>query len=247
MVFEGGTAWIEEHPSSTGEPQKVLNGHITGCFGIQDNWQITLEEELRILVEKCLSATKMNLPKFDAGWTSYYALHTVNGPMPAEHGGYNDIHISQLRVLHEMTGDTLFAKWADRFALYESLEYSYSADLIENPAWPPAALSGEMAKGFARSILPAVLEIEAKKSMRFRGFALETGASDRMPQKAVLFAMIDGEWQKVAMLDGADSKSVKMEFKPIETSKFKLEILESGSKGFIHLKAAVPILDLPPI
>lgn len=247
MIFEGESAWIEEHPASTGEPQKVLNGHITGCFGLQDIWEITLDEEFRVLVEKCENATRETLPKFDAGWTSYYALYAVNGPMAAEHGGYNKIHVGQLRVLYEMTGDELFKKWADRFASYENAGYTYRADIVELPQWPVETLSGDMAKGFARTKMPATVVVETTQPAKYKGFAIETGATDRMPKKAILSALVDDEWVEVAELNSADTKSVRLSFEPVETTEFRLEMTEPGSAGFIHLKAAVPILDLPPV
>jgi hypothetical protein len=60
------------------------------------------------------------MPYYDAGtWTRYY----ITTPGTVQHGRlqtmvYHGLVIGQLRYLTQITGDTFFARWADKFQGY---------------------------------------------------------------------------------------------------------------------------------
>ncbi|KAG0919593.1 hypothetical protein G6F32_016064 [Rhizopus arrhizus] len=100
MVYEGDVAWLEEMADIKGNSFKVLNGHITGLAGILDYYAITKDEKWMAVVKRGVAAVKRDIPKFDAGFSSYYSLKMPSNARPiAPRVEYNALHVQRI-VLH---------------------------------------------------------------------------------------------------------------------------------------------------
>lgn len=95
----------------------ILNGHIFALFGLHDYYRATGDEHARELFEAGVDAVRQRLPDFDLGFWSRYSLDrphlfnhwTVAAPI------YQQVHIDLLRFIYKITGDDIFARYADRW------------------------------------------------------------------------------------------------------------------------------------
>jgi len=60
---------------------------------------------------------RSNLHRYDLGFWSLYEQSETFLPMVAS-PFYHRLHIVQLRVMHRMTGDDIFARFADKWQAY---------------------------------------------------------------------------------------------------------------------------------
>jgi heparosan-N-sulfate-glucuronate 5-epimerase len=107
-----GHVWIEEY--LVDPPSHILNGFIWALWGVYDyaRWSGSLEAET--LWKACLSTLEARLGDFDTGWWSLYESPAGATRMLASRY-YHTLHITQLRVLHRLSGVETFAARADRF------------------------------------------------------------------------------------------------------------------------------------
>jgi heparosan-N-sulfate-glucuronate 5-epimerase len=107
-----GHVWIEEY--LVDPPSHILNGFIWALWGVYDYaiWSGSLEAEN--LWKACLRTLEARLDDFDTGWWSLYESPTGATRMLASRY-YHTLHITQLRVLHRLSGVEAFAARADRF------------------------------------------------------------------------------------------------------------------------------------
>jgi len=109
-IDQDGNLWYEEFPSDP--PSYVLNGFIYTLFGLYDLYRVTKRVDVKEKIDQCIKTLNSNLAKFDAGYWSYYDL------LKKELVRYyyqKNVHVPQLRVLHIMTKDTIFKKYADKW------------------------------------------------------------------------------------------------------------------------------------
>ena len=106
---EDGRVWFEEYPSDP--PSHVLNGMIFALIGIYEFWSVTADPSACRLFESGILTLQKRLNDFDAGYGSRYDLLTkrVVGEK------YHRIHIAQMRLLFDWTGEELFEKMANRW------------------------------------------------------------------------------------------------------------------------------------
>ena len=71
------------------------------------------------LFESAVKTLRLNLDRYDLGFWSRYELSGTRLPMIASLF-YHKLHITQLRIMHRITGDEVFAKYADRWEKYAS-------------------------------------------------------------------------------------------------------------------------------
>jgi hypothetical protein len=108
---ENGFLWFEEYPSSP--PSYVLNGFIYTVFGLYDLYRVTQDPTVKADLDSCLKTLKANIHKYDAGYWSYY------DQLKKELVRYyyqKNVHVLQLRVLHKLTDEPVFDKYAKKWA-----------------------------------------------------------------------------------------------------------------------------------
>ncbi|MBZ5681549.1 MAG: D-glucuronyl C5-epimerase family protein [Acidobacteriia bacterium] len=104
---------LEEVPLQ--QPNTVLNGWIFALYGLYDLVFVVHEERFRNALESTVHALTAFLPKFDAGFWSYYdRSSTLASPF------YHRLHIAQLRIMQKSFPDLPpgFAATVDRFEDY---------------------------------------------------------------------------------------------------------------------------------
>jgi heparosan-N-sulfate-glucuronate 5-epimerase len=110
-----GNIWFEEYIVSP--PTHILNGFIWAAWGVYDYFLATGDIQAKELFEKAVQTLRTNLPRYDLGFWSLYEQSGTILPMIAS-PFYHRLHVVQLRVMHRLTGDSFFAKFADKWEAY---------------------------------------------------------------------------------------------------------------------------------
>lgn len=122
-VAEGGVLvtddqddlWIEEY--IVDRPSHILNGFIWALWGVHDYAEWSGSPEAARLWTMCVGTLKRRLAEFDTGWWSLYEARDEGREMLASRY-YHTLHITQLQVMHRLTGIDTFAAAAARFQGY---------------------------------------------------------------------------------------------------------------------------------
>ena len=112
---ETGDLWFEEYVLSP--PTHILNGFIWAAWGIYDYFLATGDSEARNLFASAAKTLGKNLDRYDLGFWSRYELSGTRLPMIAS-PFYHRLHVTQLRVMHKMTGEDVFAHYAEKWEKY---------------------------------------------------------------------------------------------------------------------------------
>jgi heparosan-N-sulfate-glucuronate 5-epimerase len=107
--------WIEEYLVSP--PTHILNGFIWALWGVFDYAVWSERSEAYRIWEACVATLAKRIGDFDTGWWSLYEARDGNREMLASRY-YHTLHITQLRVMHRLTGIDAFSTSADRFQTY---------------------------------------------------------------------------------------------------------------------------------
>lgn len=107
-----GYTWFEE--AIVDPPTHILNGFIWASWGVYDYFLHTRDEQAQRLFDEAVRTLRDNLPQFDAGFWSLYEQSGTRMKMLAS-PFYHNLHIVQLRVMHRLTGEAVFAQYADRW------------------------------------------------------------------------------------------------------------------------------------
>jgi heparosan-N-sulfate-glucuronate 5-epimerase len=107
--------WFEEYILSP--PTHILNGFIWAAWGVYDYFLATGDSEARNLFASAVKTLGGNLDRYDLGFWSRYELSGTRLPMIAS-PFYHRLHVTQLRVMHKITGDDVFEKYAARWEKY---------------------------------------------------------------------------------------------------------------------------------
>ena len=109
MVNNEDYYWIDEYPWP--KPTYVLNGHISGIFGLYDYYLINGSEICELLLKSALSSVQRYINNFrvESGVSNYCLLHKVQAK------NYHMLHIHQLECLWKITGDQFFKDMSDNF------------------------------------------------------------------------------------------------------------------------------------
>jgi heparosan-N-sulfate-glucuronate 5-epimerase len=110
-----GNLWFEEYIVSP--PTHILNGFIWAMWGVYDYFLMTQNQLARDLFEQAVLTLRTNLPHYDLGFWSLYEESNTLLPMVAS-PFYHRLHLVQLRVMHRITGDKTFARYADKWEAY---------------------------------------------------------------------------------------------------------------------------------
>ena len=107
---DGRSLWYEEYPASP--PLRVLNGHIYCLLGVLDYARVTGDMEAEARWRRAATTALEALPDFDLGYWSAYELRWKE---PAALHYQKNIHVPQLRILAQLTGESEFQDVAARW------------------------------------------------------------------------------------------------------------------------------------
>ena len=110
-----GDLWFEEYIVSP--PTHILNGFIWAAWGVYDYFLATGDTATQNLFASAAKTLHNNLRHYDIGFWSLYEQSGTRLPMVAS-PFYHRLHIVQLRIMHLLTGEKLFAEFADRWEGY---------------------------------------------------------------------------------------------------------------------------------
>ncbi len=114
---EGGTAGYSDDDiflhEYTHKPM-VLNGWIFAVFGLFDYLKAEDNMPVREAYRSTISTMMRHLDDFDSGyWSKYDSETMLASPF------YHRLHITQLEVLHQITGEAAFKKTAEKWTRYQ--------------------------------------------------------------------------------------------------------------------------------
>ena len=112
---ETGDLWFEEYILSP--PTHILNGFIWAAWGVYDYFLATRNGDARNLFASAVKTLRRNLDRYDLGFWSRYELSGTLLPMITS-PFYHRLHVTQLRVMHRITGDDVFAHYAEQWEKY---------------------------------------------------------------------------------------------------------------------------------
>jgi heparosan-N-sulfate-glucuronate 5-epimerase len=110
-----GDRWIEEYIVSP--PTHILNGFLWAAWGVYDFFLATSDNSVRGLFDQFTQTLIRNLDSYDLGFWSLYEHSGTRLPMVAS-PFYHQLHLVQLRVMQQLTGNDVFARYADRWESY---------------------------------------------------------------------------------------------------------------------------------
>lgn len=91
----------------------VLNGWIFSAWGLFDYSKWFDDKEVADIYRQIVETIKKTLPRYDTGyWSKYDIRKRIASPF------YHNLHIAQLRVMYDLTGDKIFNQYADMFESY---------------------------------------------------------------------------------------------------------------------------------
>ena len=128
-VEDGGvtsfTKWGPFYEEYTAEvPTLVLNGMIFALCGIYDFRRVFPENKLaKKIFDDGILTLKNILPKYDLGYWSRYNLCKADWYPKIDPAtiSYQRLHITQLLMLHKLTGENIFAEYAEKFRKQDTL------------------------------------------------------------------------------------------------------------------------------
>lgn len=115
VTDDHGDLWIEEYLLYP--PTHILNGFIWALWGVYDYARWSGRTEASQLWDMCVRTLQKRLWEFDTGWWSLYEARHGSKEMLASRY-YHNLHITQLQVMHRLTGIDAFAEYSERFQSY---------------------------------------------------------------------------------------------------------------------------------
>jgi hypothetical protein len=111
---DGDLVFYEEYPS---EPcSHVLNGFIYALWGLYDLARLDDNAAAWRLWETGVRTLVTALPRYDTGYWSLYHLSGGRTNPAAVH--YHRLHVAQLDIMHQLTGDETFRIYRDKWQRY---------------------------------------------------------------------------------------------------------------------------------
>ena len=115
VTDRNGHIWLEEYIVSP--PTHILNGFIWALWGVHDYFLATGSTDANELFAAGVKTLRANLSRYDLGFWSLYEQSGTRLPMIAS-PFYHKLHITQLQVMHRLTGERIFQEFADRWHRY---------------------------------------------------------------------------------------------------------------------------------
>lgn len=95
-------------------PTAILDGMIFALLGLQDFCFVTKDPQAIKLFDDCLETLERLLPRYDLGYWSRADLYHDAPPMIAS-TFYHGLHIAQLKVLENLSGNSVWGEYACRW------------------------------------------------------------------------------------------------------------------------------------
>lgn len=106
--------WYEEYADDKGRNPRVLNGMLYTLLGIYHYYNYTHDEDAKYFFDIGINAVKNNIANYDPKepniYSYYDALHTTSPK------SYNDVHITLLHRLYNITGSPILLQYADKWS-----------------------------------------------------------------------------------------------------------------------------------
>jgi hypothetical protein len=112
-IYDDGNLWLEEYPARPSP--HVLNGFIYSLWGVLDFYRVTRSLKALDIWQSGIRTLKINLNKYETIFYSCYDLWRYG--ICSSH--YHQIHIIQLRVMKQLTGEDIFSDYAERWQAYQ--------------------------------------------------------------------------------------------------------------------------------
>lgn len=117
-ILEGGTTEYcnkEVYLPECTHYSLVLNGWIFALWGLYDYWKYTGDTEVKAVLDATLVSLKKKLPEYDIKyWSKYDDGKRICSPF------YHKLHISQLIVMHDLFGDSIYKEYAEKWEKYQN-------------------------------------------------------------------------------------------------------------------------------
>lgn len=128
VPVDGVDYWLEEMLNPA---KHIINGFMWAVMGVFDYWLLTEREDIKEWFDRFTDTIARNLHLFDTGFWSLYELSGTKIPMIASHF-YHKLHIVQLKILYNMTGDEIFLYYANKWTAYRANTlYRFTATIIK--------------------------------------------------------------------------------------------------------------------
>ena len=89
-------------------------------WGIYDYYKITRDIKVKEILDKTLVTLTQTLGKFDSGYWSMYDLGgRITSPF------YHNLHIAQLKVMYDLTGNDSFKLYHDKWLGYQNSKMKF--------------------------------------------------------------------------------------------------------------------------
>lgn len=93
----------------------VLNGWIFSVFGLYDYIKVVNDEKVIDIYDRTIQTMINHMNNFDNGyWSKYNIDSMITSPF------YHKLHIAQLKVLYEITGEFTFYKYFEKWTEYNN-------------------------------------------------------------------------------------------------------------------------------
>jgi len=129
---EEGIIFYEEYPSFP--VKRVLNGFIYTLWGLHDLIRVNNNSRADKLYQTGLKSLETLLPKFDMGYWSFYHISKDELVNPAA-VHYHRLHIVQLEVMHQITGNELFKEYGSKWNKYLNGRFNALRTLPSKIRW----------------------------------------------------------------------------------------------------------------
>ncbi len=111
--MENGDVWFEEY--GVLPPVHILNGFMFILIGLYEAHKYAGLDRAKSLFLEGVKTLKKNIKRYDIGyWSLYDLLHRYPAPK-----NYHNLHIRQLKVMKQITGEYIFLNYSERWANYE--------------------------------------------------------------------------------------------------------------------------------
>jgi heparosan-N-sulfate-glucuronate 5-epimerase len=125
---EENNLWIEEY--LVNPPTHILNGFIWALWGVFDYWLACSDKLSKNTFDRGVTTLLKNLARYDTGYWSLYEQSGTRLKMLAS-PFYHRLHIVQLQVMSQLSGDSLFTQTATRWEDYTQNSGNRTRALIE--------------------------------------------------------------------------------------------------------------------